>query len=114
MAMNVAWIRLSAATSAGVVACAFAHFYSFVSRMTIQRGIALPFLTDLALHCSPFAYVGPVILFVLGRLLLRKRETGSAGFECTVSLMWLLALFWALFTIFAWQLPRIQPGQYIR
>ena len=81
----------------------------------MQRSVALPGITDLALYCSPFAYVVPVILFILGVSFLRKRDSGLAGLECTISATWLLALFWALFNILAWQLPRIEfRGIYIR
>jgi hypothetical protein len=83
--------------------------------MTVQRGVALPAITDVALQCSPFAYVVPVILFIVGMSFLRKRDGGLAGFECTISVTWLLALFWALFNILAWELPRVEfRGIYIR
>jgi hypothetical protein len=83
--------------------------------MTVQRGVALPAITDVALYCSPFAYVVPVILLILGVSFLRKRDSGLVGLECTISVMWLLGLFWALFNILAWELPRVEfRGVYIR
>jgi hypothetical protein len=114
MPLKLAWIRLATAVSAGVMACAFAHFYSFVSSMTVQHGVALPFITYFVLHCSPFAYTGPAILLFLGAYFLRRHDSGTFAFECTVSVTWMLTLFWALFAILAWQLPQIEIREYIR
>ena len=105
---SVQWIRLLSALTAGLLSCVFAQYYSMFSNLTVEHTWGLPQFTDVAFRVSRYAYLMPVLLFLLGILFLRKRDKGEIGFECTISLAWLLALFWALFVICVWVLPKIE------
>lgn len=89
------------------MACEFARFYSMYSALTMERGPALPTVTNAVLQYSQYAYLIPGFLFLVGVFFHCKRDRDAVGFECAVSLAWLLALFWSLFTIWVWVLPRI-------
>jgi len=76
--------------------------------MTIDRGVNLPVLTYIPLRFGRYAYFVPGLLFLLGIIFLQERDGGAVGFEFTISLAWLLALSWTVFTIFVWVLLRIE------
>jgi hypothetical protein len=108
MGSAIRWIRLLTAVIAGVMACAFAQFYSSFFKLTLEFGHPLPTITLIVLKASRYAYVIPAILFLAGVYFLRKRTRGIVGLELIISIGWILTIFWSLFAIWAWVLAKIE------
>jgi hypothetical protein len=114
MASKVQLVRMVAATLVALAACLFVSFYNWAFALTVERGRSLPAVTHYVVHFTPYAYSAPVVVFSLGILFLRGGREKTVAFESVIALAWLASFVWVLFTLWAWQITRIELVNHIR
>ena len=105
---KVPLVRLLTAAAVALIACAFVSQYSWIASITRDPDASLPFYTGLVWRYSSYAYALPVLVLSFGVFFIRRSGAERVGLECVISVAWIAALFWILFALWAWELPRIQ------
>ena len=102
-------VRLAVAGAAAVVATWFVWAYcaNFYHNLVVHFDLALPWTTEFVVRMGPWAWLVPVWLLVIGAVCLARRRA-AVVVALVTALLWLFAVAWPLFCLWAWQVPFVR------
>jgi hypothetical protein len=110
---SVEVVRLLAAVVIGLASCFFVAAYDGMAEIRFRhdhpgqelraRSVSGEFVTAHRQH----AYAIPVVGFLLGCLIIRRRPKSKVWIELVVQTLWILAFMWACFVLIIWQVQNI-------